>query len=476
MTLNLWNLAGKSDGKATLGKRSSELLESSAELCRDGDLSADIKQADTMLVREMNALSMEERDRILAELHGVVDDSHERQITEGERSIETKLEEMDKALTHNIKAADRQAYDRALFLSPRFVTDKEFRKAFLRAECYDPSKAAVRFNNYFHYKLALFGEGKLCKRIEWHDLDKDEQDEVMTGSFQHLPEPDRQGRSICLVIQKYFNYKSWQTKIRACWYMIMCELENENTQKKGIVTVFYNVDTTAAESLYLDLVRRMRVVDDSLPYRNVAVHYCYNNPGMRPALNLLQLVAGKDNRLRFRTHFGSHIECQFALMTFGINRSILPFNAKNEVRGVFMENFLKKRLAIEAKRRNEGGDRVDYPTENDCLLGRGRPYQDFPGNVQLSKLINSRREEYNRADRWQKTVISYDVARTIADLGGRFLQRDNMTGGWKVVDEGVARDKVASSFRVRVRLYGANTGDITPSHRQKRSKKEGPGP
>eukprot|EP00529_Nitzschia_sp_RCC80_P022304 CAMPEP_0113451484 /NCGR_PEP_ID=MMETSP0014_2-20120614/6361_1 /TAXON_ID=2857 /ORGANISM="Nitzschia sp." /LENGTH=478 /DNA_ID=CAMNT_0000342839 /DNA_START=182 /DNA_END=1618 /DNA_ORIENTATION=- /assembly_acc=CAM_ASM_000159 len=460
--------------KDKAGKRGRDVVPSSSATAAIGNrsLSVDIKQADVMLAREMNSLSMKERNEVLADIHGVVDYSQSKEIEEDDGLMDSKLQEMDKALAENFKPADRVAYDRALFLSPRFVANKDFRKAFLRADRYDPTKAAVRYMKYFQNKLLLFGEEKLCKRVEWNDLDKDDQDELMTGSYQILPEPDSQGRCISINSQKYFNYKSWQSKLRGIWYSIMCAMEDERAQRTGLVNIFWVIDVGVTENLYFDLIRHVSIIEESLPYRSVGNHYCYNNPSMRPALNLLQLVAGKDNRVRFRVHRGSQMECQFALMTFGISQSILPYNEDGDLQGHYMEDFRRKRLSIEAERREAQGDRVDYPSMNDVLLGRGRPYQYHPGNVHLANLIKARREEYNSADRWQKTVISYDVARMVADNGGRFLQRQD--SGWKVVDQGVARDKVASSFRVRVRLLDSNrtSEDTSSNHRQKRSKME----
>ena len=463
--------AGKRGRDVVSSSQSASSFSASAAV-GDRSLSVDIKQMDVMLAQEMNSLSMKERNEVMDDIHGVVDYSQVMEIEENEGRMDSKLQEMDKALAENFKPADRVAYDRALFLSPRFVTNKDFRKAFLRADRYDAAKAAGRYVKYFQNKLLLFGEEKLCKRIEWNDLDKDDRDELMTGSYLILPETDSQGRCVSVCSQKYFNYKSWQSKVKGIWYTIMCAMEDERAQRTGLVNIFWVLDIGATENLYFDLIRNVHILEESLPYRSVGNHYCYNKPGMRPALNLLQLVAGKDNRVRFRVHRGSQLECRFALMTFGISQSILPFNEDGEIQGYFIENFRRKRLSVEAERREAQGDRVDYPSMKDVLLGRGRPYQYHPGNVHLANLIKARREEYNAADRWQKTVISYDVARMIADNGGRFLQRHD--SGWKVVDQGVARDKVASSFRVRVRLLDSNhsSEETSSDHRQKRSKME----
>lgn len=162
------------------------------------------------------------------------------------------------------------------------------------------------------------------------------------------------------------------------------------------------------------------------------------------------------------------MECQFSLMSFGIRNNILPVDSAGELKKGLMEAFAEKRRSIEAAHREAIGDRIDYPGENDVIFGRGRPYQEYCGNAFLAKILNARREEYNDASRFEKTVISYDVAKVIHDKGGRFLQRDETTGGWSVVSESVAREKIASGFRTRTRLQEEHDNGIYP--RKKRTK------
>jgi hypothetical protein len=148
---------------------------------------------------------------------------------------------------------------------------------------------------------------------------------------------------------------------------------------------------------------------------------------------------------------GSHLECQFSLMTFGIPNSNLPIDEGGKLKDGVMEEFVRKRISSEATYREAIGDRIDYPKKLDVLHGRGRPYQEYHGNAFLSTILSARRDEYNMASRFEKTVISYDIVKQIHDRGGRFIQRDEATGGWTVVPEAVAREKVSSGFRTRTR-------------------------
>ena len=156
-------------------------------------------------------------------------------------------------------------------------------------------------------------------------------------------------------------------------------------------------------------------------------------------------------------------------MTFGIPHDILPLDEDGKLKDGLMEAFVEERRAIDAARKSAIGDRIDYPNPEDVLMGRGRPYQEYPGNAFLSTIFNARREEYHQAGRFEKTVMSYDITKVIHDRGGRFIQRDETTGGWFVVAENVAREKISGGFRTRTRRQETqDKGTMEPS--KKRSK------
>ncbi|KAG7361442.1 hypothetical protein IV203_036542 [Nitzschia inconspicua] len=415
---------------------------------RDRDLSRsaeNIEEPDHALIaRELQALSVNERNELFDEIHGVA-----KVLDEDPEFVAQKLAALENELE---KIKSKPAFDRAMFLSPRYVKDTEFRLKFLRADRFQPEKSAARMVSHFHYKTELFGEHKLVKDITFDDLEPEDVEEFMGGSYQFVPQKDSRGRPICLVIQKLFAYKSWQSKFRTVWYALMCAMEDEESQKTGIVNVYYNIDLGVPEPLYFELIRRIAIIDSSIPYRSISVHYCYNMAALRPALELYQMFAGTRNRVRFRTHFGSHMECQFSLMTFGITRSILQLDDNGNLKPGVMQSFYERRRALEKAREDINSGRIDYPAEMDVLLGRGRPYQNYSGNTLLSNILNVRRQEYNEASRFEKTVIAYDIVKTIHENGGRFIQRNESTDGWVEVPEAVARDKVSSGFRSKARV------------------------
>ena len=59
----------------------------------------------------------------------------------------------------------RDAYDHAMYLSPEYVTNRQFRLLFLRGENYDVMNAAKRMLLHFHIKKELFGKVRYTQRF-----------------------------------------------------------------------------------------------------------------------------------------------------------------------------------------------------------------------------------------------------------------------------------------------------------------------
>lgn len=109
--------------------------------------------SDKLIAEELGKLSLEEREKVYEDVHGV---SH--LVEETPELIEESLELMEIEI-HSIRQKD--AYDQAKLLSNGFVTNRKFLLGFLRAESFNAKKAAARFTKYFKCKLKCLGCGIL---------------------------------------------------------------------------------------------------------------------------------------------------------------------------------------------------------------------------------------------------------------------------------------------------------------------------
>ena len=239
----------------------------------------------------------------------------------------------------------------------------------------------------------------------------------------------------------------------------MATLENEDAQIHGIVDINYCVGLSSFEKQFPELMKEGGQILNMLPYRIVGLHFCYDDVRLRPALNFVQMICARHTRLRIKFHYGSDIEAQYALLTFGIPVAALPIHKDGSLVDKISQNYITERRSIEAIRaqqQNLPKKYVDYPSFNDILLGRGRPYQEYCGNQILMNLVEDERQYYQSVtDKFEKTCVTMSIVSKIKnDIGGKFLQRTSE--GWEVVTDTVAREKVSHTFRTKTSIEKRN--------------------
>lgn len=151
------------------------------------------EDADQMISRDLNSLSLKEREEALFDLHGITDNSKE----DSQSPITPMLKDMQRALDGRIP--DKKAYDLAYEIDSDYVTNARFRILFLRADLWDPYKAAVRMVRHLEIKLDLFGKDLLCKDITQDDLDEGTLRCLYSGWVQELPVRDSAGRVVSMM-------------------------------------------------------------------------------------------------------------------------------------------------------------------------------------------------------------------------------------------------------------------------------------
>ncbi len=162
--------------------------QTEAQLLLD-NYATSIENMDNLRVEELNQLSKEERERAQHEVHCVVDDL----VDEEPEYVERLLAQMEDEISKNRK---KFAYDRALFLSPSYVRDRDFALMFLRSTYFHPSKAAECMIAHFELKLELFGLECLARAVTLEDLNEKDLSTLAAGNCQCLSEKDRGGRAV----------------------------------------------------------------------------------------------------------------------------------------------------------------------------------------------------------------------------------------------------------------------------------------
>jgi hypothetical protein len=129
----------------------------------------------------------------------------------------------------------------------------------------------------------------------------------------------------------------------------------------------------------------------------------------------------------------------------------LPFDDDGKFLLSGFQETMEKRKKSELEKKFTAS--IVNPTELDVILGRGRPFQEFPGNLRWAEIIDIMLSRYQAMKVGEKWLISDEVIRQIRDTGGRFLKRTKDQEAWVIVSDTLAREKTSQGFRTHIRRY-----------------------
>jgi hypothetical protein len=147
---------------------------------------------DTALAKELHKLSVQDRNKVQEEVHGVqfaVPEESPQMIETAMQCLQTEIQ----------KIKGKPAYDYAMRssqLDTTFIQSTEFKLRFLRAVLYDAKQAAGRYIRHLNLLQEFFGDAALQRPLQLSDLSKVERDCIKEGRRQILPSRDRSGRLI----------------------------------------------------------------------------------------------------------------------------------------------------------------------------------------------------------------------------------------------------------------------------------------
>lgn len=127
-----------------------------------------------------------------------------------------------------------------------------------------------------------------------------------------------------------------------------------------------------------------------------------------------------------------------------------------------VNRYFERTKAREEREKAKDRARIVQPLSSDVILGRGRHQQEYPGNLKLAELVDSKRQEYCHVRKLDKSRIIRDVVDTFQDSGGRFLERHDRLGKvtWQESNNDARREKVSQLFRTQTKrnseFFGSN--------------------
>jgi len=254
---------------------------------------------------------------------------------------------------------------------------------------------------------------------------------------------------------------------RCIWYVISAVEDDPVMQQKGIVTVVYFGGQWKSSPLHFIRLGTGFPMD-AIPIHLVSHHFLCVDTSSNDVIPRVRNLLAKDSRTRVRLHFGSSLELEYAMRTFGIDISRQLFqDDKGDEQSI--EKDIQRRQQLDDEwRRSEAPYREStspvalLPNPQDILSGRSKLVTTWSGNVMYHKLIEKHVHRYLDAqdgglDRIDKTLISVDILLLLRNqYQSRFLARENAT--WVVIDDSDAQKKISRSLRLLAREIGHRLG------------------
>ena len=230
------------------------------------------RAVEELLRREMEQLSVIEKENIEDEIHGYMTQSPSLSSPQNNREMEElSLRQMEHEI-QSLPSTKKKAYEYALgSLNSQYIFDQQFRMKFLRTENFDSHAASIRFCKWLDILQEYYGDFALTRPLYMTDLGKDELRLLRLGTLQIFPTRDRAGRRVAIMIGSmggdkfsvycrvssfvlfviwfdfcscckslnlyYYIYSPVQQQIKLTIYMYSVFSDDEMTQRNGLVFI-----------------------------------------------------------------------------------------------------------------------------------------------------------------------------------------------------------------------------------------------
>lgn len=266
---------------------------------RSSNGSLDLQKLEKALAKDFHDKPNSVREQLLDEFHGVLS----RAVDETPELVEEALEAFQLAVDNSVPEQEKGAYYKACSMKSTYIESTPFRLKFLRAELFDPEKAALRFVRSLDFLLEKFGEYALMRQIYMSDLSKEEMNFFKKGYVQILPFRDTVGRRVIVNLGSYggLDYTK-EAKERVGAYVHWGILsEDVTTQRKGAISVGLMNDDAIEGVRDID-VASIRRFTDAMPVRYTGYHTCIADTFQNRLMKALALTFFL-GELRFMSRF-----------------------------------------------------------------------------------------------------------------------------------------------------------------------------
>mmetsp|Transcript_38654 Transcript_38654/g.57478 ORF Transcript_38654/g.57478 Transcript_38654/m.57478 type:complete len:302 (-) Transcript_38654:149-1054(-) len=260
---------------------------------------------------------------------------------------------------------EKDGYKQAVKNCPELLDD-DFKLMFLRCEVFNVDLAAKRLVNYWNKRVTIFGPDKAFLPLTLDGAFKDDAVALGLGFAKIIPGvKDPSGRTLVFIdpsVQDRTLYTR-ESFCRSVWYVMHAALEDEVTQKKGIVFIGWPKQVKLSQFDRPQMQMNVGVIKGCIPLRVSAMHMCHP-PGeffFNIIFPIIKRLMGERLRKRMRLYTGSDEAVLKELADpFGLTADMLPTQLGGQI---VLDNaaWLEERKALESGNKAKPPAVVDEP-------------------------------------------------------------------------------------------------------------------
>ena len=122
----------------------------------------------------------------------------------------------------------------------------------------------------------------------------------------------------------------------------------EADYKRGVVVVSYQTGPFSTEYFDRSVFKSVMDLSKIMPVKLAGYHFCFDDIRYRMVWGLATVFVGKEARLRSRDHEGTHVECRYGLMSYGIPVESMPIDIDGVENNSWFLNWIEERRTKEA--------------------------------------------------------------------------------------------------------------------------------